>query len=220
MAAMNKTNIYIPLTVYSPLMSTMRIECISCLAAGLAVLLVLAAGCTSGQSGQALASTGNTTKVADVGIVPVTSTNEGPQETVTLDDAAAAIVGYEAGQRNNSQQSPAFSYIRGEQINASGQAKRWIFGINQGNGTVMLVYDKNGIQKITFDQNVAPGSEINLAGIMSPGAAIKIADPSAESGTGPFDLEIVNGEYLITGPAGMQSRTYIINATTGVLSAN
>jgi len=200
-------------------MKMMRFSGLACLAVSLVILLMFCAACTSGSSEHASPVVNNTT-AADVGIVPIPATGTGQQDAFTLEEAASAVAEGELARGNGSLPVPVFSYIRGENVNASGLAGRWVFGTSEGNGTVMLVYDENGIERISFDTNVAPGPAIDLTGILSPAEAIKIADPAARNTTASFDLEIMNGEYMVTGPAGSQSREYIVNATTGVLSAS
>jgi hypothetical protein len=218
-AAPDKNNIYIHLTDYSPLMNTMRFPYLACLTASLVVLLLLCAACTSGPSGNASVA-GNTTTTVNVGIVPIPATGTGQQVSYTLEDAASAVAENYNVQGNGSLQTPPFYYIRGENVDASGRAGRWIFGTSEGNGTVMLVYDSNGVERISFNGGGVPGPEIDITGILSPADAIKTAYPAARNTTGSFDIEIMNGEYTITGPAGSPSHEYIINATTGVLRAN
>jgi hypothetical protein len=205
----NKNNIYIPLTDYSPLMKTMSIPYLSCLATGLVILFLLCAACTSGPSGQA-PSAGNTTTTTG-GFAAVAGSSS-QHESFTLEQAESAAL----------QQNQSFFYLRGEHVDSSGKAERWIFGIHAGNTSSMLVYDATGVSTLALPEGLPVQGNIP-EGILSPADAIKIASSSPGAGSlelngGMATLELMNGEYTLTGP-GSAGQRIAINATTGEMIA-
>jgi len=205
----NKNNIYIPSTDYSPLMKMMRFSGLACLAAGLVVLLVLCAACTSGSSGQTPVTpttTGNTGGFAAV------ATGSGQVERFALEDAESAAL----------QANQSFFYIRGEHVDSTGKAERWIFGIRQGNTPSMIVYDAHGVSTLSLPTNLTVQEDIPT-GFISPADAIRIASSSPDAGSldlngGMAVLQLMNGEYTIAG-SDSSSQGVTINATTGELIA-
>jgi hypothetical protein len=151
-----------------------------------------------------------------VGIVPIASNYL--NKSFTLEEAASAVADNYQNQVNGSLQNPTFYYIKGENVDESGKAERWIFGARVGNSTSMLIYDSTGASRITW-QGLLPEQVINTASILSPASIIKIAYPENQNITGDLQLEINNGEYTVTAPSGSHPQEYRINATTGVLIA-
>lgn len=190
-------------------MKMMRIPFLSGAVAGLLVLLLFCAACTSGQSGQAPA-TENTTVAA--GGISAVATGDGSQVMrYTFEDAESAAL----------QANQSFFYLRGEYVNKSGNAERWIFGIHEGNTSSMQVYDKNGVSTISLPNGLQVQENIP-AGILSPADVLKIAASSAGAASldlndGMATLQLMNGEYTITGPSA-SGQGISINATTGELS--
>jgi hypothetical protein len=191
-------------------MKTMRIPYLSCLATGLVVLFLLCAACTSGPSGQA-PSPVNTTATTG-GFSAIAGTSGSQNKTFTLEEAESAAL----------QQNQSFFYLRGEHIDGSGKAERWIFGIREGNTSSMLVYDARGVSTIALPDGL-PVNEDIPAGVLSPADVMKIASSSPGAASldlngGMATLELMNGEYTITG-SGSASQGIAINATTGELIA-
>lgn len=208
-----KNNIYIQLPVYTPLMILMRGPALLIVAAGLVVGLCFCAGCILGPSAPEQPVVNNTS--VDVGIVPVAGSI--PRESFTLEEAASVVTGKLQDQGNGSMQEHPFYYIKGENVDTSGKAERWIFGIMEDNHTSMMMYDQTGVVTIPLQGADLPTQEINISGILSPASIIKIAYPQNQNITGTFGIRISDGEYTLTTPLGSQPRGYMIDATTGVL---
>jgi hypothetical protein len=187
------------------------------MAVGLVVVLCLCAACIFSPSEPA-PTVRNNTSVTDVGIVPITRNSSSLYEPSSLEDAASAVAGNSLNLVNGSPENLPFYYIRGENVDASGKAERWIFGTVEGNLTSMLVYDHTGVTTITL-QGGLPAEEIDMAGILSPASIIRIAFPENQNIPGNLEFEIENGNYTVTAPSGSHPREYTINATTGVLIA-
>jgi len=185
------------------------------MAAGFVVVLCFCVACVSGPSAQDQTVVNNTS-VTNVGLVPITGT--GLHESYTLEEAADAVTGeYQQNQINGSSQNLPFYYIQGKNMDATGKAERWLFGIREGNSTTMLVYDRTGVARIPLQENGLPTQEIDISSILLPADIIKIAYPQNQNITGNLELAIAGGEYILTGSSGSQPGEYSINATTGVL---
>jgi len=181
----------------------------------LIVILSVCMGCTSGPAGQNQSVPNNTT-VVNEGLVPLTGYSYHAQ-TFTFDDAVNGITyGYQR-QDNTSPGNPAIYHIHGQNVDSSGKAEHWLFGIREGNTTSMISYDANGVSQYLWRQWL-PEQEINVQNLRPPETILKVAYPENQNITG-LELEIGNGNYTITAPQGMHPRGYIINATTGVLIA-
>ncbi|HVP96462.1 hypothetical protein [Methanoregula sp.] len=190
-------------------MNLMRFSGLAILAAGLVVLLVLCAACTSGSSGQGPVTpntTGNTGSFAAV------ATASSQVERFTLEDAESAAL----------QANQSFFYLRGEHVDSSGKAERWIFGIREGSTPSMIVYDSHGVSTLALPTNLTIQEDIP-AGVLSPADALRIASNSPGAGSldlngGMATLQLMNEEYTIAG-SGSSSEGVTINATTGELIA-
>jgi hypothetical protein len=188
----------------------MRIPFLSGTAAGLLVLLLFCAACTSGQSNQTPATENAT--VATGGFSAVAIANGSQVERFTLEEAESAAL----------QANQSFFYLRGEHVDSSGKAERWIFGVHEGNTSSMQVYDKNGVSTVAMPPGLPIQGDVPVGGL-SLIDALKIADSSSGAGAvdltdGMATLQLMNGEYTITGPSS-SSQGITINATTGELSS-
>jgi len=157
----------------------------------------------------------NKSSAIHVGFVQIAETSS-PQESFTLEDAVSAVTG-DPDQVNGSSKNLPIYYIRGENVDAAGRAKRWIFGVNEGRNTSLLVYDSTGVARIPWEKEGLPDQKINIAGILSPADIMSIAESGNQTPAGNPELEISGGTYTVTEPAGSHPREYIINATTGAL---
>jgi hypothetical protein len=108
-------------------------------------------------------------------------------------------------------------------IDGSGNASVWIFGVSRRNGAEFLVYEKTGWTKIPWNTTL-PSEAIILDTIVSPGSLFsqnKAMIPSNPSLAIPerWDLELQKGVYTLTITSGSSSRSLSFNATTGALIA-
>jgi len=202
-------------------MKLMRCPGLSYVAVGLVIILCLCAACLFSPSEPAPTALNNTS--VNVGIMPIPGNSSILNEPFTLGDAESAVTQEYQTQANGTMQNPSFFYIRGENVDTSGKAQRWVFGIREANTTSMLVYDTTGIARIALPEGL-PEQEIIPANVLSPADIIKIAYPATGSGssgqnTGVVDMELMNGEYTVTGSSGSHQPAIVINATTGVLIA-
>ena len=197
-------------------MNMIRFPGLPCLAAGLVILLCFCAACTSGPSGQTVV---NTTPVPG-GITALEGNYSSLHMTYTLDDAESAVLQVYQTQTGVNAQNESIFYIRGDQVDSSGKAERWIFGISQGNISSMMVYDSKGVSTLAMPPGL-PAPENIPSPILSPEDIMKIA--SSSSGAGLLNLngsslELMNGQYTVTG-SGSGQKGIVINAPTGELIA-
>jgi hypothetical protein len=112
-------------------------------------------------------------------------------------------------------------YISGIDMDGSGNARSWIFGVRDTNGTEMFAYDRSGwikipwnappdLKEIPFDSTVTP------ARLFSQNTAVLIGNPPP---TIPErrDLELKQGIYTLTITSSSTTRILTFNATTGEL---
>ena len=102
----------------------------------------------------------------------------------------------------------------------SGNATSWVFGMNQGAGARLLVYDRTGWtvfpwstripEKIAVDHMVSPNT------LFARNKAVIVTNPS-QAGSERRDLELQQGIYTLTIYSGSTYRILTFNATTGAL---
>jgi hypothetical protein len=116
--------------------------------------------------------------------------------------------------------SPVY-HLFARDVDGSGNALTWLFGVRQGSGTRLLMYDRTGWKIIPWNATL-PSEEIILNQIMSPNTLFSqnkqvLSDNSSSSTQERRDLELKEGTYRVTIDTGSMSRTLTFNATTGVL---
>jgi hypothetical protein len=117
----------------------------------------------------------------------------------------------------------AVHYMLSRDVDGSGNATSWIFGVSRQSGAEFLVYEKTGWTKIPWNTTL-PSEAIILDTIVSPGSLFsqnKAMIPSNPSLAIPerWDLELQKGVYTLTITSGSSSRSLSFNATTGALIA-
>ena len=187
----------------------MRFPGLSCLVAGLVILLCFGAACISVPSGQ---SPTNATPVPG-GITVLGGNYSSQQMTYTLDQAETAVIQEYQAQAGENNQS--IFYIRGEHVDSSGKAQRWIFGIYLGNTSTMLVYDNNGVSTLATPPGL-PAPETIPPNVLTPEDIMKIASSSGSLNLNGTSLVLMNGQYTIT-ETGSGQQGIVINAITGEL---
>jgi hypothetical protein len=182
----------------------------------LIVIISICPGCVSGPSVQNQ-TVPPTTPPAGLKVTALTEYNATPQ-TYSLDDAMAAIVTdnqIRAG--NGAQQNFSLCYIQGTNVELSGKAEHWLFGVCGDNTTSMIVYDSHGISRMNWSHWM-PDKMIDTSSLLSPAKILGIAYPGRQAITIP-QLEVRDGEYILTAPQGETPREFTMNTSTGVLIA-
>jgi len=164
-------------------------------------------------------SSPNETSQQNTGLSQIQRPVESPY--VSFEVAQQNLPAYQPDPQNTSYFIKTIYYFTGLDVDRSGNARSWIFGVRHTNGTEMLAYDQSGWIKILWD--APPGSEeIEVDNIVSPAqlfrqnAAIIFINPSNKS-SDKRDLELKQGVYTLTITSGSTSRILTFNATTGEL---
>ena len=169
------------------------------------ILLILCSACTLLSSGEK----------KEEGLTQVTI----PVETsrISFEEAKQKLEEYTI---NETADGKTIYYIIAKNMDESGNATSWVFGINQGKGAKLLVYDKTGFtvfnwsthipEKIALDQIVYPDT------LFTRNKALIVTTPS-QTGSERRDLELQQGIYTLTIYSGATNRILTFNATTGAL---
>jgi len=171
------------------------------------IILILCSACTFLPSGEK--QEGGLTQVT----IPVETSR------ISFAEAQQKLNEYSVDSINETADGKTIYYIVAKDVDESGNATSWVFGINQGAGAKLLVYDRTGWtvfpwstripEKIALDQVVSPETLFagNKAAITGPSQTI------AER----RDLELQQGVYTLTIYSGSTNRILTFNATTGAL---
>ena len=130
--------------------------------------LILCSACTSG----------NGKSAADGGLSQIEEEEKSPY--ISFDEAKQEFGRY-SGPDGSGGQMPVY-YLYSRDMDSAGNAKSWLFGVHQGNGTVLLIYDRSG-WKINPWNATLPAEEIPLDQIVPP-ATLFSRNNEALSGTG------------------------------------
>jgi hypothetical protein len=206
------TNIYICCYLNKPLRKNMH-KSIPIISAILALLvLILCSACVT-------QSSPNQTSQQNTGLSQIL----GPVESlyISFDVAQHNLPAYQPDPQNTSYFIKTIYYFTGLDVDGSGNARSWIFGVRHTNGTEMLAYDQSGWTKILWDappgsEEIAVDSIVSPARLFSQNTAVIFVNPS---NTIPEkrDLELKQGIYTLTITSGSTSRILTFNATTGEL---
>ena len=167
-------------------------------------ILVLCTGCVM---------PGSEKPVVNVGLSQVTTPEISPY--ISFEEAKQKFEDY-----NGAEKLPVY-YIFSRDVDISGNATTWLFGVRQGTGTKLLMYDRTGWKTIPWNATL-PSEEIMLNQGVSPGTLFSqnkqvILSTSSPSIPERRDLVLKQGMYTLTINSGSASRTLMFNSTTGVL---
>jgi hypothetical protein len=206
------TNIYICCYTNKPLRKNMHKSIPMVFAILALVVLILCSACVSQPPI-------NQTSEKNSGITQVLGPSTSP--FISFDDARQNLPSYQPDPENASYFIRTIYYITGLDVDESGNARSWIFGVRHSNGTEMLAYDQNGLINLLWNappdaQEIVIDDIVSPAGLFSQNALVIFGDPKH---TIPErrDLELKRGIYTITITSGNTSRILTFNATTGEL---
>jgi hypothetical protein len=182
--------------------------------------LILCSACVSqppANQTQANQTPANQTSQKIVGLVQV---SEG-SPSISFDEAQQNLREYQPDPANESTDIKTIYYIHGTNLDGTGNASSWIFGVRYSGGTALLSYDRGGWIQIPWDATLI-SEEIDTERIVSPGRlfsqnnAVILSNPSP---TNPErrDLDLIRGIYTITITSGSKDRILTFNAITGEL---
>lgn len=138
---------------------------------------------------------------------------------ISFGDAQQELDEYRMDSVNETAEGKTIYSLIAKDVDESGNATSWVFGINQGVGARLLVYDRTGwtvfpwstviTEKIALDQIITPGILFanNKATIIG----------SSQKVTERMDLELQQGIYTLTIYSGSTNRILTFNSTTGAL---
>jgi hypothetical protein len=181
------------------------------------LLLILGTGCvTQSFPGQDNGAAGTAPQDSRLPMVPVSSGNV----RISYEEATAQLADFRIHALNEPGNATIVHYMRARDLDESGNATGWIFGVSNDQGARFLIYDRLGWT--TMMNATVPTEAIALDTIVSPavlfdtnkdllGGKSSLAIPERR------DIELQRGMYELTLTSGSTSRTLTFNATTGAL---
>lgn len=156
---------------------------------------------------------GSEKPVVNVGLSQITTPEISPY--ISFDEARQKFENYYSAEK-----LPVY-YIFSRDVDSSGNALSWLFGVHRNTGTELLMYDRTGWKTIPWNATL-PSEEVMLDKVISPGTLFSqnkgvIFGASSTPVTERRDLVLKQGMYTLTISSGNASRTLSFNATTGVL---
>jgi hypothetical protein len=147
-----------------------------------------------------------------------------PVETsrISFEVALQNLKDYRTDSINGSVTDKTIYYILAKDVDDSGNAMSWVFGVKYGMGDRLLIYEKSGWTAFPKSNTTLPSEEIVVDHIVSPdnlftqNKAVILSTPSSAIPE-RRDLELQQGIYKLTLYSGSKGRIITFNATTGVL---
>lgn len=173
-------------------------------------ILILYSGCLTPSSEQ------NTQQ--DVGLIGISE--QAGTSRISFDEAKATLVEYRINALHETANVTTVHYMRSRDVDGSGNASGWIFGVYEGNMAEFLEYDRTGWT--TIKNATLPSDAIDLDNVVSPELLFKknkeiiTGKPSAAISE-RRDIELQRSIYTLTIISGSTLRTLTFNATTGEL---
>ena len=154
---------------------------------------------------------------ADAGLQTVPDTTQSSLTTLkaALDQLSQRL------QATPSSSNFTLHYIRGTDLDFSGRAAHWVFGVRYDNRSVLMYFDAPGWRSVSWEGAV-PEKEIVADSFVSPSKVINrnagilyASDPQKEGLIKRMDL--MNGKYTITMERQGTQQTFVFDAGSGVL---
>ena len=140
-----KSNIYIWSTTHNPLRKIMQVRFIAIVVIAVLVSACLISACVSPfdqVNRTPPVPTLNESPAIDVGIVPIEIKPEPPY--VSFEDAKSNFKDSDSQSLNPVQSESKILFIRGDNLDAAGNAKGWVFGVAKGNVNELRIYSSTG----------------------------------------------------------------------------
>jgi len=205
------TNIYICCYLNKPLRKNMHKSIPMIFAILALVVVILCSACVSTHPS-------NETSRQNTGLSQIDM--QADSSPISFEEAKEKLVEYQINNLIEPVNGKTVYYMRSREVDGSGNATSWTFGIYNGNETEFLVYDRTGWS--TIANATLPSEEIVLDKIVSPGRlfsqnkAVLAGNPSLAIPE-QRDIELQRGIYKITITSGNAGRIITFNATTGAL---
>ena len=154
---------------------------------------------------------------ADAGLQTVPDTTQSSLTTLkaALDQLSQRL------QATPSSSNFTLHYIRGTDLDFSGRAAHWVFGVRYDNRSVLMYFDAPGWRSVSWEGAV-PEKEIVADSFVSPSKVINrnagilyASDPQKEGLIKRMDL--MNGKYTITMERQGRQQTFVFDAASGEL---
>jgi len=211
MTKMN-TNIYICSSLNKPLRKNMQKSIPMVLAFTLLLALILCCACAS-------QSSPNQTLQKNSGFTQITQSADASR--ISFDEARQKLREYGSDLLNEPGNPTVVYYILARDVDGSGNAMSWIFGVKQGTRSGLMVFDRSGWTTIPWYATL-PSEVIDIDSIASPDMVFRqnnavIIGNSPPSVSERRDLELQRGVYTLTITSDGAGRILTFNAKTGVL---
>jgi len=191
-----------------------------------AVMLVLAGccitGCSTRQPAPLTDETQNATNPGFRVLQPESVSAESP--ALGFKDVTAQLAGVVLDRGNRSAVNATIGkqilYVRGNNLNDSGQARSWIVVVRQNNRTSVVTFDQQGITVAAWNGEFRQ-KEIPLDSIILP-EELFLKNRAAITGdnrTGSRDLVLSMDRYTVT-TSGTMNRILVFDAKTGALMSS
>jgi hypothetical protein len=161
----------------------------------------------------------NKTPVQNAGLTQITVPVDSSR--ISFEEAVQSLREHGSDSSTEPDNTNSLYYMLSRDIDESGNATSWIFGVSRQSGAEFLVYEKTGWTTIPWNTTL-PTEKINTDNIVSPGNLFsqnKGVISGNQSLTIPerIDIELQRGVYTLTINSGGPSRILTFNATTGAL---
>ena len=159
-------------------------------------------------------------KPVNVGLSQITTPEISPY--ISFDEAKQKFGDYTTD-GSSREKLPVF-YIFSRDVDGSGNAIAWLFGVREGTETKLLMYDRTGWKTIPWSATF-PSEEIMLNQVISPDTLFSQNKEVIRSSSSPSvperrDLVLKQGKYTLTINSNNTSRTFTFDATSGALITN
>ncbi|MGA2120756.1 MAG: hypothetical protein ABSG49_01785 [Methanoregula sp.] len=159
----------------------------------------------------------NASPKTDVGVIPIEMVPSA--KFISFDEAKDSLKDSDSLSSNQFQKERRILFIQGGNLDESGNAERWVFGVTKGDIKELRVYDRTGWTIIPWN-NAISAEEIDLNGVVSPTTIFdqnkkQILESSPSTIPAQRDIELKNGTYTFTITSGSMSEILMFNATTG-----
>jgi len=175
------------------------------------IFLVLCSACVSPFGDQ---------KKQEGGLTQVTVT--AASSRISFEEAYQNLKDYRVDSSSVSPDNKRIYYILARDVDDSGNAMSWVFGVNNGMGDRLLIYEKSGWTVFPNSNPTLPSNEILIDSIISPGNLITsnkaiIARTLTSTIPDRKDLELQEGIYKLNVYSGNSGKVIMFNATSGAL---
>jgi hypothetical protein len=141
---------------------------------------------------------------------------------ISFEDAYQNLKDYQIDSSSVSPENKRIYYILARDVDDSGNAVSWVFGVNYGTNDRLLIYEQSGWTVFLISNPTLPSNEILIDRIVSPGNVITsnketIARSLSSIIPDRKDLELQEGVYKLNVYSGKTGKILMFNATTGAL---